>query len=235
MEIRILGRLEVRHQGRPLPLGGPRDRVLLILLALHAGEVVPSDRLIEAMWGDDLPGDPQHALQAAVSRLRKALQAGAGTRALLVRRSPGYLLDVEPEQVDAARFERLVDDGRRREDPAARAGTFGEALALWRGPAALADAAYEAWAQPEIARLEEIRLAAVEDQVDSHLALGRHAEVQSRLRTLVDEHPLRERLRGQLMLALYRAGRQAEALSAYEHTRQAQADQLGVEDRKSVV
>lgn len=212
MEIRILGRLEVRHQGRPLPLGGPRDRVLLILLALHAGEVMPSDRLIEAMWHDDLPGDPQHALQAAVSRLRKALQAGTGTRDLLVRRSPGYLLDIEPEQVDAARFERLVEDGRRREDPAARAGALGEALALWRGPA-LADAAYESWAQPEIASLEEIRLAAVEDHVDAHLALGRHAEVLSRLGTLVDEHPLRERLRGQLMLALYRAGRQAEALS----------------------
>lgn len=228
VEFRILGRLEVLHQGRPLPVGGRRDRALLVLLAARAGEVVPSDQLIEAIWGGDLPRDPSHALQAAVSRLRRALQVAAEPRYLLVRRTPGYLLDVEPGRVDAARFARLVEEGRRGEDPAARAIALEEALALWRGPA-LADVAYEPWAQPEIARLEELRLGAVEDQIDAQLAQGHHVAVLGRLPNLVAEHPRRERLRGQLMLALYRAGRQAEALSGYEEARRALADQLGAD------
>ncbi|HZD71142.1 MAG TPA: helix-turn-helix domain-containing protein, partial [Actinomycetes bacterium] len=115
LQFRVLGPLEVLHEGKPVGLGGPRDRALLALLVVNAGEVVSSDRLIEAVWGDDLPRDPHHALQAAVSRLRRALQLGRGKRGLLVRRPPGYLLDIEPEQVDAARFERLADAARRRQ------------------------------------------------------------------------------------------------------------------------
>lgn len=227
MEVRILGPLEVLHEAKPLSLGGPRDRGLLTLLAVHAGEVVSSDRLIEAIWGDDLPRDPRHALEAAVSRLRKGLQA-AGAPDLVVTQSPGYVLDIEPEAVDAARFERLVDRARDHEDPAARAAALREALALWRG-APLADLTYEAWAQPEIDRLEELRLTAVEDEIDAQLASGRHAEVLGRLPTLVEEHPYRERLRRQLMLALYRAGRQAEALELYEKARVTLVEELGVD------
>src|SRR5919106_1840079 len=228
MEFRILGPLEVLHEGKPLPLGGPRDRALLALLITHAGEVVSSDGLIEAVWGDDLPGDPQHALQAAVSRLRRSIRGSRPGSTLLVARSPGYVLDIPPEEVDAARFERLVKEARRHDEPAARAVALEEALALWRGPV-LADVAYEAWAQPDITRLEELRLAALEDEVDARLDLGGHAEVLGRLRALAQEHRLRERLRGQLMLALYRAGRQAEALELYETTRQALAEELGVD------
>lgn len=227
MEVRILGPLEVLHEAKPLGLGGPRDRGLLTLLAVHAGEVVSSDRLIEAMWGDHLPRDPQHALQAAVSRLRKALQ-GTGAPDRVVTRSPGYVLDIEPEAVDAARFERLVDRARDHEDPTARAAALQEALALWRG-APLADLTYEAWAQPEIDRLEELRLTAVEDEIDAQLASERHGEVLGRLPTLVEEHPYRERLRRQLMLALYRAGRQAEALELYEEARVTLIEELGVD------
>jgi DNA-binding SARP family transcriptional activator len=228
LQFRVLGPLEVLHEGKPVGLGGPRDRALLALLVVNAGEVVSSDRLIEAVWGDDLPRDPHHALQAAVSRLRRALQLGRGKRGLLVRRPPGYLLDIEPEQVDAARFERLADAARRRQDKGARSAALQEALGLWRGPA-LADVAYESWAQEEITRLEEIRLGAIEDELDAQLALGRHAEVLGRLGTLVEEHPLRERLPAQLMLALYRAGRQAEALAVYQKTRSALAEGLGVD------
>jgi predicted ATPase/DNA-binding SARP family transcriptional activator len=227
MDVRILGPLEVLHEGQPVGLGGPRDRALLTLLVAHAGQVVSSDRLIEAMWGDHLPRDPQHALQAAVSRLRKALQA-VGAPNVVVTRSPGYALDIEPEAVDAARFERLIERARRHEDPAARAAALEEAFVLWRGPP-LADVTYEDWAEPEISRLEEVRLGAVEDEIDVQLALGRHAEVLGRLGTLVEEHPGRERLRGQLMLALYRAGRQAEALELYEKTRVSLVEELGLD------
>jgi predicted ATPase/DNA-binding SARP family transcriptional activator len=227
MEVRILGPLEVLHEGQPLDLGGPRDRGVLALLVVHAGEVVSSDRLIEAMWGDQLPRDPQHALQAAVSRLRKALQS-AGAPDLVVTRPPGYVLEIDPDAVDAARFERLVERARHHEDPAARAAALQEALVLWRGPP-LADVAYEAWAQPEINRLNELRLAAVEDEIDTQLAAGRHAEVLGRLTILMEEHPFRERLRRQLMLAFYRARRQAEALELYEQARVTLAEELGVD------
>jgi predicted ATPase/DNA-binding SARP family transcriptional activator len=228
IKFRVLGPLEVLDEGRPMALGGPQERSLLGLLLTHFGEVVSSDRLIDAMWGEHLPRDPQHALQAAVSRLRKALQGGSGKDKLLVARAPGYVLDVEPENVDAPQFERMVDEARRLENPAARAVVFEEALALWRGPA-LADVSYEPWAQAEITRLEEVRLGAVEDEIDAHIALGRHAEVLGRLRGLVEKHPLRERPPAQLMLALYRAGRQAEALEIYEKTRVALAEELGVD------
>ena len=228
LQFRILGPLEVLHEGRAIALGGPRERILLALLVTRPGEVVSSDRLIEAMWGDNLPRDPQHALQAAVSRLRKALHAGTGEAGLLVARAPGYVLDVAPGEVDAAQFERLVDEARRFENPATRAFALGAALVLWRGPA-LADLSYESWAQAEITRLEEIRLGAVEEEIDAQLALGRHTEELGRLRTLVEEHPLREQLPARFMLALYRAGRQAEALDVYERTRAALGEELGVD------
>lgn len=228
MEFRILGPLEVLREGEPLSLGGPRDRALLAMLVSHSGEAVSADRLIEALWGDDLPGDPRHALHAGVSRLRRVLHDGAGAQDLLVRRPSGYALDIRSEQVDAARFVQLVAAARRHEEPARRAAALEEALSLWRGEA-LAEVADRSWAQQEIIRLEEIRLGAVEDEIEAHLALGRHGEVLGRLRSLIAEHPLRERLRGQLMLALYRAGRQADALAAYEATRRDLAEELGVD------
>lgn len=228
IEFRILGPLEVLHAGKRLSLGGPRDRALLAVLLVHAGEVVSADRLVDALWGRELPGDPRHALQAAVSRLRRAVWGGPGASAPLVWQPPGYVLDVRPEQVDAVRFDRLVDEARRHQDAAARVALLEEALALWRGPA-LSDVDDEPWAQPHVGRLEERRLGAFEDVIDARFALGRHVEVLGRLGSVAEEHPSRERLRGQLMLALYRAGRQTEALEVYETSRRALAEELGVD------
>ena len=182
------------------------------MLLLHPNEVVPADRLIEELWGEDSPERAAAALRVNVSRLRKALPAD-----VLATRSPGYVLRVAPDELDLHRFERLVDEGRSllaRGLAADAAERLRDALSLWRGPA-LADVAYESFAQAAIARLEEIRLAAIELRVDADLALGRHDEVVGELETLVAAHPLRERLRRYLMTALYRSGRQAEALDAY--------------------
>jgi DNA-binding SARP family transcriptional activator len=226
MDFRILGPLEVWDGGGEVSLGGPKPRALLAGLLLHPNEVVPTDRLIEELWGEDSPEDAAAALRVNVSRLRKALPQD-----LLTTRSPGYVLHVEPDQLDLHRFERLVDEGRSllarglAEDAAAR---LREALALWRGPA-LADFTYESFAQPAIARLEEIRLAALELRIAGDLDSGRHDELVAELEALVAAHPLRERLRTQLMTALYRAGRQAEALDVYQDARRALVDELGIE------
>ena len=226
MEFRILGPLEVWDKGSEVSLGGRRPRALLALLLLHPNEVVPVDRLIDELWGEDPPEDAAAALRVNASRLRKALPHDA-----LETRSPGYIVRVEADALDLHRFERLVEEGRSllarglADDASERLRV---ALSLWRGPA-LADFAYESFAQATIARLEEIRLGAVELRIDADLALGRHDELAGELEALIAEHPLRERLRGQLMLARYRSGRQAEALDAYRDARRALVDELGIE------
>jgi DNA-binding SARP family transcriptional activator len=226
MEFRILGPLEVWAEGGEVSLGGPKPRALLAVLLLHPGEVVPADRLIDELWGEDSPERAAAALRVNVSRLRKALPPD-----VLTTRSPGYVIRVEPDELDLHRFERLVDEGRSllaRGLAAEASERLCDALSLWRGPA-LADFAYQSFAQAAIARLEEIRLAAVELRIEADLALGRHDELVGELEALVAEHPLRERLRRYLMMALYRSGRQAEALDAYQDARRALVDELGID------
>jgi DNA-binding SARP family transcriptional activator len=226
VKFRILGPLEVWDEGGEVSLGGRKPRALLAVLLLHPNEVVAADRLIDELWGEDSPERAAAALRVNVSRLRKALPQD-----VLTTRSPGYLLRVEPDDLDLHRFERLVDEARglsARGEAAGASERLREALSLWRG-APLADFAYDSFAQTAIARLEEIRLAAVELRIDADLALGRHDELVGELEALVAEEPLRERLRGYLMTALYRSGRQAEALDAYKDARRALVDELGIE------
>jgi DNA-binding SARP family transcriptional activator len=210
MEYRVLGPLEVREGDRSLPLGGTKQRALLALLVLNANRVVPRERLIDELWGDDPPETAVATLQVYVSRLRKLV--GAET---LVTRPPGYVLQAGPGEVDVETFDRLRVSGRPE-----------DALALWRGPA-LAEFK-EPFARVEGARLEDLRLATVEERVAGDLARGNHADLVGELESLVKEHPHRERLRAQLMLALYRSGRQAEALAAYREARASLAE-LGLE------
>ncbi len=224
MEFRILGPLEVLEGDRALEVSGQRQRGLLALLLLHANQVVSSSRLIEELWPDEASESHGGALQASVSRLRKSLGPAAE---LLVTLSTGYVIRPAAGQLDLDRFERLVEEAGAAE-PGEAAEKLREALALWRGPA-LADFAYEPFAQAAIGRLEEVHLLAVEMRIDADLALGRHAPLVAELDALAAEHPLRERLRGQLMLALYRSGRQAEALGAYQSARSTLVDELGIE------
>jgi DNA-binding SARP family transcriptional activator len=222
LEFRILGPLEVWDGERSLELGAPRQRALLALLAIHVGEVVPSERLITYLWGETPPPTATTSLQNAVSQLRKVLGADA-----VETRAPGYSLKAGPDAVDARRFEQLVLEARSAE-PERRAGLVTEALRLWRGPP-LADFPYETFAQTEAARLEELRLTAVEERIEAELELGAAAELVGELEAIVRENPLRERPRGQLMLALYRSGRQAEALQAYQDARRMLIEELGIE------
>src|SRR6476659_3365782 len=224
MDFGILGPLQIRDGDRELPLSGSKQRAVLAILLLHAGEVVSSDRLIDDLWGDEPPESGVTALQVRVSQLRKALGPAA---AQLETRAPGYARRVGPDELDLQRFERLVHEAERTE-PEVAVGLLRDALALWRGPA-LADFAYEPFARAAIGRLEELRLTAIERRIEADLALGREAALVGELETLVAEYPLRERFRAQLMLALYRSGRQAEALAAYQATRQALVDELGIE------
>jgi DNA-binding SARP family transcriptional activator len=226
LEFRILGPLEVWDEGSEVSLAGAKPRALLAVLLLHLNEVVPADRLIDELWGEDSPEHAAAALRVNVSRLRKALPQD-----VLTTRSPGYVMRVEPDALDLHRFERLVEEGRSlhgRGLAADAAERLRDALSLWRGPA-LADFSYESFAQAAIARLEEIRLAAIELRIDADLALGRHDELVGELEALIAEHPLRERLRSYLMTALYRSGRQAEALDAYQGARRTLVDELGIE------
>ncbi len=211
---------------RPVALGGPKQRALLAVLLLRRGEVVSRDRLIDELWGERPPASAAKTVQVYVSNLRKALGDG-----LLLTRGQGYLLQATPDQIDADRVAALVTEGRAAlgdGDPQRASDRLREALALWPSPA-LADFAYEPFAQGEIARLAEDRLAAMEDRIDAELALGRHAALIGELEMLADEHPLRERLQAQLMLALYRSGRQAEALARYQQARSRLIDELGIE------
>jgi len=227
LEFKLLGPLEVRDGEAVLALGGVKQRALLALLVLHANEVVARDRLMDALWGEAVPPTAGHRLDAQISRLRKTLQLDGR----LVTRRGGYALDVDPIRIDSWRFERLLEEGRSQA-AAGRASeaavTLREALSLWRGDA-LADLAYEPFARGEIERLEDLRVAAIEERVEADLALGRSRELVGELRDLVARDPLRERLRGQLMLALYRCGRQAEALAVYQDFRRALSAELGLE------
>jgi DNA-binding SARP family transcriptional activator/WD40 repeat protein len=236
LEFRVLGPLEVWREGRPLRLGGERQRALLALLLLKANEVVPADRLIEALFGPDAPQTAGNALQVGVSRLRRLLDSGTGEDGVVLTRPGGYLLRAESEHHDLALFERLLRKGRReldRGDPVAAAGTLRQALALWRGPA-LADLGLLEFAQAEIRRLEELRLVALQERIEADLELGREAELVPELKALVAANPLQERLRGQLMLALYRSGRQADALAVYRATRELLSEELGLEPSRSL-
>jgi YVTN family beta-propeller protein len=233
MDFRILGPLEVITNGQPLALGGSKQRAALAVLLLHANETVSVDRLIDALWGERAPAGAVQSVRVHISRLRKALDHGgdAGNgQSVLVTTSGGYQLNVEADSVDLARFERLYAAGQRalRADPERASELLSEALALWRGPA-LADLAFEPFAQAEAARLDELRVAALEDRLEADLELGRHAAVASEVEALITQHPLRERLRRLQMLALYRCGRQAEALDAYRRARETLVEEIGVE------
>ena len=222
MDFRILGPLEVVADGRVARLNAAKPRALLAILLLRAGEPIPSDRLIEDLWAGRPPPTAVKVLQAYVSQLRKAL----GKESIVTGPS-GYELQLGPDCLDLHRFERLVREARGAAPPAA-ARSLREALALWRGPP-LVEFAYESWAQGEIDRLGELHLTALQDRIDADMALGRADELVGELERLVAEHPLAERLRGQLMLALYRSGRQAEALDAYRAARATLVEQLGIE------
>jgi predicted ATPase/DNA-binding SARP family transcriptional activator len=212
MDFRILGPLEVVEHGQRLDLGGAKPRALLATLLLNANRLVSSDRLIDALWEEEPPETAAKALQVHVSALRKVLG-----KERIETRPAGYVLRVSEHELDVERFQQLVADG-----------AFEDALALWRGPA-LADFAAQRFAQAEITRLEELRLAGLEGRIGHDLQRSRHAEVVGELEALVTEHPLRERLRSQLMLALYRCGRQAEALEAYQEARRILVEELGIE------
>src|SRR4051794_32862978 len=227
---RALGPLEVVVDGRAVALGSPKVRLLLAALLVDANTVVSTDRLVEALWGDRPPASALTALQKLVHRLRSLIRS-THPLDVLVTRAPGYVLTVEPGWYDAAQFEQLVVDaqhGAQRGDADATLATLDEALALWRGPA-LAEFASEEFARAEAARLEELRIVAVEERVGAKLQLGRHDEVTGELEALVAEFPYREGLWGQLMLALYRSGRQADALRAYSHLRAQLGEALGID------
>jgi DNA-binding SARP family transcriptional activator/class 3 adenylate cyclase len=239
VEFRILGPLEVLDEGRPLALGGAKQRALLAVLLLHAGAVVSAERLVDWLWGEAPPDTARSVLQVYVANLRKVLEPTRprwAASSLLRTQPPGYLLDLAGHTFDLVRFERLATEGRdalAAGDPAGAAAALRQALSLWRGPV-LGDVAAELGLQGPLARLEEQRLAALEQRVDADLTLGRHSELVGELEALVTAHPLRERLRGQLMVALYRCGRQAEALDAYRQTRETLAEELGIDPSRGL-
>ncbi len=218
LELGILGPVEVQIDDSPAALGGPRQRAVLAVLAIRPNQVVSVDRLIDDIWEEHPPERAVHTVHVFVSRLRRALSS-AGDR--LITRPPGYVLELKADELDADRFERLYKagraalDGGRADDAVA---LLTQAMALWRGPP-LADFTYEPFAQGAIARLDELRLNAREELIEAQLAAGHHEQVVSELEFLIREHPFRERPRGQLMLALYRCGRQAQALEAFQEAR----------------
>lgn len=221
LEFRLLGPVEVLEDGAPLPIVGARQRAVLAMLLLHHNEVVLRDRLIAGLWGEDPPPTAVNALQVAVHSLRKRLGGRIETR------GSGYVLHVASEDLDLALFERLVMRART-EGRGAAARTLRRALALWTG-AALADVAHLPHLATEANRLEELRMAAIEERIDADLALGRHGDLVAELDGLVDGHPLRERLHGQLMIALYRCGRQADALETFQRARNTLETELGID------
>ena len=236
MDYRILGPLEVVVGDRPLELGGEKQRALLAILLLHANEPVSADRLIDGIWGEQLPPTALKTLQGYISRVRKVLGNGdqespGSSNGVLVTRGHGYLLQVEPGELDLDRFRGLVEDGREalaHGNPDRAAGLLRSALALWRGPP-LGEFAYESFAQPAIGQLEELHLEALEERLEADLASGHDRQLVGELTALVERNPLRERLRAHLMLALYRSGRQAEALRVYQDYRRALSDELGLD------
>ena len=225
-EFLILGPLEVRSEKGPIALGGPRQRALLAALLLRAGRVVPTEQLVDELYGADPPPTATASLQNAVVALRKALGPD-----VIVTRPPGYVLAVSAEQVDARRFEQLLADARAGA-PEERRGILLHALDLWRGPP-LAEFAFAEWAQNEARRLDELRLVAVEERIAADVELGHAAGVVPELESLAREHPLRERPCELLMRALYTAGRHADALAAFDAHRAA-LDELGLEPGEAV-
>src|SRR5262245_24320955 len=226
MEFRILGPLEVRGEDGEVRLRAGKERALLALLLLNANRTLAVDGIVDGLWGEDVPETAQKMVQVYVSHLRKLLP-----RDTLRTRPPGYALAVEPEQLDLHRFETAVAEARAEleaGDAGVAAERFAEALALWRGPA-LAEFTGEPLAQIEAARLDDLRMYAVEGRLEAELALGRHDAAVSELEALVAQHPLRERLRSQQMLALYRSGRHAEALAGYQAFRRNLSEELGIE------
>jgi DNA-binding SARP family transcriptional activator len=221
-QFQILGPLEVAGEGGPLRLGGAKQRALLALLAINAGRVVPTDTLVDQLWGERPPRTAVTSLQNFVSQLRKLLGPE-----IVMTRPPGYVLQIERDDVDAFRFERVLGEVKGKA-AVERSARLAEALSLWRGPP-LCDFTFEAFAQAEIRRLEELLAVALEERIAADLELGGHAELIGEVESLVTDHPLRERLRGQLMLALYRSGRQAEALRVYHDARNVLVEELGVE------
>jgi DNA-binding SARP family transcriptional activator len=231
MEFRILGPLEVRSNGHTLPLGGPKQRAVLALLLLGANRVVSRERLIAELWPDAPGRDSEHALTLQISRLRKALSAGGSGEQRVVTRAPGYVLRVERDELDLDRYEQLVAAGRaalEARDAESAVALLREAESLWRGRP-LADLEFEPFARLDVERLEELRMTGLEARIEAELATGRHRELVPELEGLIAEHPLRERLRGQLMHALYASSRQAEALAVYTDTRRLLVDELGIE------
>ena len=236
MEFGILGPLEVRANGVELTLGGPKQRALLALLLLRANSVVARDVLIDALWSEQPPATAAHTLDAYVHRLRKLLAGGERGEPRLLTRAPGYVLCVAPDELDVDRFRRLLDEGRgalRADEPERAAECLAAALAVWRGPP-LADLDPGLSIDVELRRLEDLRLAAVEERIEAELALGRDGALVPELESLLTRFPLRERLREQLMLSLYRAGRQAEALATYRAGRVLLHDELGLEPGPSI-
>jgi len=223
---RILGPFQLEDGGQRVTIGGVRQRAVLARLLLQANEVVPSEQLLVDLWGEDSRPSAANALQAAISRLRRVLPPGR-----LITTAPGYALRIFPEELDVRQFEQLFCAGRdalAAGAAAAAARTLGQALSLWQGPA-LADFRYEPFAQADIARLEELHLACLEERIEADLALGSPSALTAELQRLVGEHPVRERLRGQLMLALYRGGRQTEALEVYREFRNVLREELGLQ------
>jgi DNA-binding SARP family transcriptional activator len=227
LEFRVLGPLEVLSEGEAVPVAGQRQRALLTLLLLHAGEVLSTDRLVDRLWGEAPPRTATTSLQNAIAQLRKLFGAD-----VVRTKPPGYVLDLDGNSLDLRRFEELVGRSRRT-DPEERAQLLREALGLWRGEP-LAEVMFEPFADEELPRLLELRLATLEDRIDADLELGRHADVAGELESLIRRHPLRERMRAQLMLALYRAGRQADALQAYQDARKALVAELGIEPGRAL-
>ena len=226
MEFAILGAVDVHVDGRSLRLGGPKPRALLAILLLNANAAVSRDRLIDGLWGEAPPATAAHTLDDYVSRLRKELGSDR-----IERRPPGYVLRVEPGELDLEQFETLGEQGRRElalGDADVAAATFRAALGLWRGRA-LEDVLYEPFASLESERLEERRLALVEDRLEADLACGQGSALVAELHRLTRDHPLRERLLGQLMLALYRSGQQAKALELFQASRRRLAEEFGLE------
>ncbi len=234
LDFNVLGPLEVCDGDRALHLGPPKQRAVLAVLLLEAGRVVSTDALVDRLWGEAPPARAVGALQAYVHNLRRILEPGRPARArpsMLASKACGYVLNVDPEHHDAVRFERLVREGEQLLEaglPAGACAVLSRALDMWRGPA-LADVAYEPFAQAEIARLSELHAVALEGRVGADLALGNHVVVLAELEALAARYPSRECLRAAQMIALYRSGRQADALRAYRQHRDALVADLGIE------
>ncbi|HSZ36488.1 MAG TPA: BTAD domain-containing putative transcriptional regulator [Acidimicrobiales bacterium] len=231
LQIRVLGPLEIAWAGRPVDLGGPKARALVARLLIDRGLIVSVDRLIDSLWGDHEGEGAEIALRSTISRLRKRLREAGVSDDLIVTRAPGYALEVAAETTDIFTFERMVADGKRqliRHRPGEAVRVLEEAQSLWRG-SAFSEVRDEPFARAEARRLEEMQLAAIELRLDAAFTLGRHESVIGELETLTTQHPMRERLWSQRMLALYRSGRQAEALRVYQDLRSTLVDELGIE------